>query len=72
MPQNDTMGSVSRKDGRRPLLWVPAKAVGFRISVTHFTLYHFGTIRYQFFGKDRLSGQIAIRFLGRRTLRETR
>ena len=29
--------------------------------------YHFGAIRYQFFGKDRLSGQIAIRFLGRQT-----
>ena len=29
--------------------------------------YHFGAIRYQFFGKDRLSGQIAIRSLGRQT-----
>ena len=29
--------------------------------------YHFGAIRYQFFGKDRLSGQIAIRSLGRET-----
>jgi len=29
--------------------------------------YHFGAIHYQFFGKDRLSGQIAIRSLERQT-----
>ena len=34
--------------------------------------YHFGAILYQFFEKDRLSGQIAIRSFSRRTIHRTR
>ena len=34
--------------------------------------YHFGAIRYQFFEKDRLSGQIDIRSFSRRTIHRTR
>ena len=40
-------------------------ASAFSVHTPH--CYHFGVIRYQFFGKDRLSGQIAIRSLGRQT-----
>ena len=47
--------------------WNPQKRSDSSFPVHIPPCYHFGAICYQFFGKDRLSGQFAIGSLGRRT-----